>query len=72
MADQLPTKFRLTVVTRERKIVVRGTLGNLLDAFPARVRMYHHASGQYRGREGEIHIPEELAGIGRPLHRAKP
>ena len=64
--ERLAQKHDLVVVhrnSRERAIVVRGTLGNLLDAFPARLRMYHHASGQYRGREGEIHIPQELEGI---------
>jgi len=56
----------LTVVHRsaaERSVVIEGTLGALLAAFPADVRLYHHASGTYRGRRGPISVPEELNGI---------
>ena len=70
----------LTVVHRsaaERSLVLRGTLGDLLAAFPANVQIYHHASGTYRGRSGEIKVPAELSGIisgiigfdTRPKHR---
>ena len=47
----------LTVVHRsaaERSLVLRGTLGDLLAAFPADVQIYHHGSGTYRGRSGQI------------------
>jgi kumamolisin len=62
-----------------RSIVLKGKLGNLLDAFPADLHMYHHATGTYRGRRGEIRIPEELEGIvtgifgfdTRPKHRSR-
>lgn len=62
----------------ERSIVLKGKLGDILAAFRTDLRMYHHASGTYRGRRGEIFIPEELAGIvtgvfgldTRPKHRA--
>jgi kumamolisin len=71
----------LVVVYRsaaERCVVVKGTLGDLLAAFHADVQLYHHASGTYRGRRGEIKLPEELSGIvtgifgfdTRPKHRA--
>jgi kumamolisin len=56
----------LTVVHRsalERSIVLKGKLGDLLAAFPADVQMYHHAHGTYRGRKGEITVPQELSGI---------
>lgn len=56
----------LTVVHRsalERSIVLKGKLGDLLAAFPADVQMYHHARGTYRGRRGEITVPQELSGI---------
>jgi kumamolisin len=70
----------LTVVHRsaaERSIVLKGKLGDLLAAFPADVQIYHHAGGTYRGRRGEITMPQELAGIvtgvfgfdTRPKHR---
>jgi kumamolisin len=47
----------------ERSIVLKGTVGDLLKAFPADVSMYHHSTGTYRGRRGEIKIPKELDGI---------
>jgi kumamolisin len=72
----------LTVVHRsalERSIVLKGKLGDLLAAFPANVQMYHHAGGTYRGRQGEIVVPQELSGIvtgvfgfdTRPKHRRR-
>jgi kumamolisin len=47
----------------ERSVVLRGKLGDLLAAFPADVQMYHHASGAYRGRQGEIRVPQVLHGV---------
>lgn len=62
----------------ERSVVVQGTLKKLLNAFQANLHLYHHASGTYRGRTGEIGVPQELDGIvtgvfgfdTRPKHRA--
>jgi kumamolisin len=62
----------------ERSVVLKGKLGDLLAAFHANVQMYHHAMGTYRGRTGEITLPEELSKIvtgvfgfdTRPKHRA--
>ena len=56
----------LTVVHRsaaERSVVLKGKLGDLVSAFPADVQLYHHARGSYRGRRGEISLPEELSNI---------
>src|SRR5271154_6890797 len=56
----------LTVVHRsaaERSIVLKGKLGDLLSAFHADVQIYHHASGTYRGRPGEIALPQELSDV---------
>ena len=64
--EQLAQEHDLMVVHRnavERSVVVRGTLGDLLNTFPANVHIYHHSSGTYRGREGEIKIPRHLDGI---------
>ena len=63
----------LTVVHRsaaERSVVLRGKLGDLLAAFHADVQLYHHASGTYRGRRGEITLPQELS-AGRGLERIR-
>ncbi len=53
----------LVVVHRsaeERSMALRGQLRDLLAAFPTDIRMYHHAIGTYRGRQGQILIPQEL------------
>jgi len=47
----------------ERSIVLTGKLGDLLNAFHADVHMFHHSSGTYRGRRGEIFIPRQFAGV---------
>jgi kumamolisin len=61
-----------------RTIELRGKLADLLAAFHADVGMYHHSTGTYRGRKGEITVPQELQPIitgvfgfdTRPKHRA--
>jgi kumamolisin len=72
----------LAVVHRsgaERSVMLKGKLGDLVAAFRANVQMYHHASGTYRGRQGEIMVPQDLHGIvtgvfgfdTRPKHRSR-
>jgi kumamolisin len=64
--ERLAQDHDLTVVHRsaaERSVVLRGQLRDLLAAFPADVALYHHSTGTYRGRKGEITIPRELHGI---------
>jgi kumamolisin len=79
--EQVAQQHDLRVAYRsegERCVVLQGELGHLLDAFPADLQMFHHASGTYRGRHGEIHIPEHLNGVisgifgydTRPKHRS--
>ena len=61
-----------------RTIELRGKLADLRAAFHADVGMYHHSTGTYRGRQGEITVPQELQPIitgvfgfdTRPKHRA--
>lgn len=48
---------------RQRRIVLTGKLRDLLSAFRADVRLFHHPSGSYRGRHGEIYVPKKLSGI---------
>ena len=80
LVEELAQRHNLIVVYRsaaERSIVLKGKLGDLLDAFPADVQMYHHSTGTYRGRQGEIQIPQHLDKIvtgvfgfdTRPRHR---
>jgi len=79
--EELAREHDLAVVRRsalERSMTLRGRLGDLLGAFHADVGVYHHASGTYRGRKGEISVPQELSGIvtgvfgfdTRPKHRS--
>lgn len=46
-----------------RTIELRGKLADLLAAFHANVGMYHHSTGTYRGRQGEISVPQDLQPI---------
>jgi kumamolisin len=63
---------------RRRTIVLTGRMSDLLNAFRANVHTYHHSTGTYRGRRGEILIPKDLDGIitailgfdTRPKHKA--
>ena len=62
--EQFAQTHNLTVVHRshaQRSLVLRGRLGDLLNAFHADVELYHHSTGTYRGRRGEIRVPQELA-----------
>jgi kumamolisin len=82
LVERIAQQHNLVVVHRsaaERSVVLRGRLGDLLNAFPADVQMYHHSTGTYRGRRGEIQVPKDLDGIvtgvfgfdTRPRHRAQ-
>jgi kumamolisin len=61
----------------ERHIVLRGSLGDLLAAFPADLKNYQHPLGMYRGRSGPVHVPTQLSSFvsgvfgfdTRPKHR---
>lgn len=61
----------------ERSVTLIGALGDVLRAFPAHLRCYHHAFGTYRGRSGDIQLPSSLLGVvtgifgldTRPMHR---
>ena len=47
-----------------RRVQVEGTIQNVERAFSLELNEYQHPQdGQYRGREGEIHVPSELFGI---------
>ncbi len=47
-----------------RRVQVEGTIQNVERAFSLELNEYQHPQdGQYRGREGEVHVPSELFGI---------
>jgi kumamolisin len=47
-----------------RRVQVEGTIQDIERAFSLELNEYQHPQdGQYRGREGEVHVPVELFGI---------
>jgi kumamolisin len=47
-----------------RRVQVEGTIQNVERAFSLELNEYQHPQdGQYRGREGDVHVPSELFGI---------
>lgn len=44
-----------------RKIVLSGTLGDLMAAFVTELDHYEHRGHIFRGRAGYLHVPDELA-----------
>jgi kumamolisin len=64
--SQFASRHELVVVRRsalERAVVVKAPLRALIAAFHADVGIYHHSTGAYRGRQGELTIPRELGDI---------
>jgi kumamolisin len=64
--SQFASRHDLVVVRRsavERAVVVKGPLRALIAAFHADLGLYHHTTGAYRGRKGELAIPRELGDI---------
>jgi kumamolisin len=56
----------LTVVeaeTARRTVVLAGSAAAFSRAFAVRLRAFHHRSGAYRGHEGPVQVPSELAGM---------
>lgn len=46
-----------------RTVVVKGTVNQFNKAFGANLGHYESPDGAYRGREGALHIPQDVAGI---------
>jgi len=46
-----------------RTVMLSGTAAQYSDAFGVTLRMYQEGSARFRGREGEIQIPESLQGV---------
>ena len=47
----------------QRSLTLTGHLADVITAFPAKLAMFHHSTGSYRGRNGGISIPREFRGI---------
>ena len=64
--ETVAQRHDLRIVARSRvarEITLEGRMGDLLAAFPANVQLYHHARGPYRGRRGQVSVPQELEEI---------
>jgi kumamolisin len=46
-----------------RSILLSGTVAQFNTAFGIQLKQYETPTGHYRGREGSLHVPEELSGI---------
>ena len=46
-----------------RTVMVKGTVADLVKAFPTELKQYDSEQGKFRGRSGPLQIPEELSGI---------
>ncbi len=64
--EHFAQRHNLTVSHRsaaQRSLTLTGKLGDILSAFPAKLRIYKHSTGTYRGRTGGISIRREFRGI---------
>jgi kumamolisin len=46
-----------------RTVRLAGSIGSMSNAFGVKLKRYKHGEGSYRGREGEIFIPDNLKDI---------
>ncbi len=59
-------QHQLRVVSEDRvtrTVILSGTARQFNDAFGVLLQHYEHASGHFRGRTGEIHLPADLVDI---------
>jgi kumamolisin len=65
--EEFANHFGLTIVssdTNQRSIDLQGSISRMEDAFKVELSIYGDETGKrFRGRKGEIHIPQELDGI---------
>ncbi len=52
----------LEVSEARRTVRLEGTLAQLMAAFDAKVARYTHDGTEFRGRTGELHVPQDLVG----------
>jgi kumamolisin len=59
-------KYGLSVVqehAERRTVLLAGTVAQLEVAFGVKLQRFEHPRGTYRGRQGTIQLPQELAGV---------
>ncbi|ELX09406.1 serine protease, kumamolysin [Janthinobacterium sp. HH01] len=47
----------------QRRVVLAGTAAQMNDAFGVQLEEYEYPDGSYRGRVGELSVPNQLAGV---------
>jgi kumamolisin len=47
----------------KRTVKLAGTIKSFSNAFDVKLALFDHPTGQYRGREGPLYIPQEISGI---------
>jgi kumamolisin len=47
----------------QRRVVLAGTAAQMSAAFGVQLQEYEYPDGSYRGRVGELSVPDELAGV---------
>jgi kumamolisin len=65
LVEQFARQQDLAVVEKDvarRTIALSGTVAGFGSAFGVRLAHYEYPQGSYRGREGSLQLPEELAG----------
>jgi kumamolisin len=59
-------EHKLTVKEKSagrRTVILSGTVAAMNSAFGVELKQFEHPSGQYRGRTGPVHIPNELQDV---------
>jgi len=59
-------QHQLTVVETDpvmRKVVLAGPAAAMMNAFATELHLYEHPEGEFRGRTGHLHVPDELEPI---------
>ena len=53
----------ISVNRAARTVVLSGTVRNVDEAFEVKLQRYKHLAGTYRGREGQITLPDTLKDV---------
>lgn len=63
---QFAKKHSLAIVQEDasrRTVVLSGTVAQFNEAFGVDLEQFEHEGGSYRGRKGELYLPDELNGV---------
>ena len=66
LVENVLKKYGVSVVASDpatRSVELSGSVSEMEKAFQVKLFEYHHAEGNYRGRVGDIFVPEELKDV---------